>query len=86
MSIERSAHRKGDNRYVRRSVSLPPDIAERVDEEVGDRAFSSFVADAIDRELRFRAMDQWLADYEAERGPINKERVGEIIAQWYDEE
>ncbi|MFE3444086.1 hypothetical protein ACFXNW_13720 [Nocardia sp. NPDC059180] len=63
-------YRIGDGPATRVSLSLPEGTAEAIRERVGKREFSSFVASAVERELRGMLLDEYLADYERRNGPI----------------
>ncbi|MFE1318106.1 hypothetical protein [Kitasatospora phosalacinea] len=60
----------GDGPATRVSLSLPEGTAAAIRDRVGKREFSAFVAAAVERELRGRILDEYLADYERRNGPI----------------
>jgi hypothetical protein len=64
------------------SVSLDAELAERVEEHVGDRGLSGFVARAVEHELERDLLGQYLRDVEAELGPIPAAEVAEFDRQW----
>lgn len=64
------------------SVSLDAELAERVEEHVGDRGLSGFVARAVEHELERDLLGQYLRDVEAEFGPIPAAEVAEFDRQW----
>ncbi|MFD8479968.1 hypothetical protein [Kitasatospora sp. NPDC059673] len=60
----------GDGPATRVSLSLPEGTAAAIRERVGKREFSAFITAAVERELRGRILDEYLADYERRNGPI----------------
>ena len=64
------------------SVSLDKDLAERVDEHVGGRGLSGFVARAVEHELERDSLSQYLDDLDAEFGAVPAEMVEEFDRLW----
>ncbi|MDT0308425.1 hypothetical protein RM780_15860 [Streptomyces sp. DSM 44917] len=62
--------RIGEGPATRVSLSLPAGTAEAIRRRVGKREFSAFITEAVERELRGRILDEYLADYERRRGPV----------------
>jgi len=75
-------HRAGHTR--KKSVSLPEETAQRIEDRVGERGFSRYITDAVEEKLRSEAMGEFLAQYEAEHGPLSEEQVREAAAEWPD--
>ncbi|WP_040790521.1 hypothetical protein [Nocardia paucivorans] len=72
----------GEGPATRVSLSLPEGTAEAVRRRAGKREFSSFVASAVERELRGLLLDEYLADYERRNGPVpagERQRAREIF-------
>lgn len=67
------------------SLSLPEGTAEAIRARVGKREFSAFTAAAVERELRGRVLDEYLAAYESRNGPVS-ERVRQRARQVFEEE
>ncbi len=69
---------------VKRTVSLDPDVVDSVAGPDGDHNLSALVntllRDELDRRSRRAALDQVLADLEAEVGPVDEERVSYYAA------
>ena len=61
----------GEGPATRVSLSLPEGTAEAIRQRVGTREFSAFITTAVERELRGQILDEYLADYEARKGPIS---------------
>ncbi|WP_017595269.1 hypothetical protein [Nocardiopsis potens] len=61
----------GEGPATRVSLSLPEGTAEAIRERIGKREFSAFVAEAVERELRGRILDEYLADQECRYGPVS---------------
>ncbi|MEV7213649.1 hypothetical protein AB0O31_11230 [Kitasatospora cineracea] len=77
-----SAYNIGDGPATRVSLSLPEGTAAAIRERVGKREFSAFITAAVERELRGRILDEYLADYERRNGPISaaaQERAREVF-------
>ncbi|MEU4313538.1 hypothetical protein [Nocardia sp. NPDC024068] len=66
-------HGVGKGPATRVSLSLPEGTAEAIRRRVGKREFSSFIASAVERELRGLLLDEYLADYEQRSGPLPAE-------------
>ncbi|MFF4867661.1 hypothetical protein ACIPQA_13500 [Streptomyces sp. NPDC090109] len=61
----------GEGPATRVSLSLPEGTAEAIRARAGKRGFSAFVAAAVERELRGRVLDEYLADYGSRKGPVS---------------
>ena len=64
------------------SVSVSEALAERVEEHVGERGLSSFVATAVEHELERRTLTDYLDALDEEFGPVPDELVDEYDALW----
>ena len=64
------------------SVSLDKDLAERLEEHVGGRGLSGFVARAVEHELERDSLSQYLDDLDAEFGAVPTEMVEEFDRLW----
>lgn len=64
------------------SVSIEEDLANRVEEHVGGRGLSGFVARAVDHELERDALGGYLDDLDAEFGPVRPDVVEGFDALW----
>jgi hypothetical protein len=64
------------------SVSIDEDLANRVEDHVGGRGLSSFVARAVDHELEREALVTYLDDLDVEFGPVPSELVSGYDALW----
>ena len=64
------------------SVSIDEDLAGRVEEHVGGRGLSGFVARAVEHELERDALARYLDDLDAEYGAVNPELVEQYDALW----
>lgn len=64
------------------SVSIDEDLAGRVEEHVGGRGLSGFVARAVEHELERDALASYLDDLDAEFGAVRPELVEEYEALW----
>lgn len=64
------------------SVSVDEDLAVRVEEHVGGRGLSGFVARAVDHELERDALANYLDDLDDEFGPVPPELVEDFDALW----
>lgn len=54
----------------------------------GKREFSAFVTEAVKRERRGRALDEYLGDYERRKGPISEqeqERARRVLDEVFAE-
>jgi post-segregation antitoxin (ccd killing protein) len=68
--------------YAKVSVTLPAALLERVKARVGVRGVSSYVARALEAEERREALRAWLADQDAEHGPVPREVMDEVRHEW----
>ena len=64
------------------SVSVDEELAARVEEHVGDRGLSGFVARAVTHELEREALMRYLDDLDEEFGAVPEELVDHYDAQW----
>lgn len=70
--------------YRKHSVSLPASVSDAVTRRVGKREFSAYLAMAAARQLERDALDDVLADMEAEHGPVAPSEVDAIAARLAD--
>lgn len=61
------------------SVTMPAEIWQGVRSRVGARGFSGYVAAAVARQLERDALDDLLAQMEAEHGPVDEDEVAAIM-------
>jgi hypothetical protein len=64
------------------SVSIDEDLASRVEDRVGGRGLSGFVARAIEHELERDALASYLDDLDGEFGMVRPDLIEEFDAQW----
>jgi hypothetical protein len=64
------------------SVSVNEELASRVEEHVGDRGLSGFVARAVDHELERDSLAAFLDELDGEYGPIPADLVEQYDALW----
>ncbi|HLF39876.1 MAG TPA: CopG family transcriptional regulator [Acidimicrobiia bacterium] len=64
------------------SVSVEEDLARRVEEHVGDRGLSGFVARAVEHQLEREALAEYLDELDEAFGPIPDELVAEYDGSW----
>jgi post-segregation antitoxin (ccd killing protein) len=70
------------NEYAKVSVTLPAALLDRVKAKVGVRGVSGYVARALEAEERREALRAWLADQDAEHGPVPAAVMDEVRRQW----
>jgi hypothetical protein len=68
------------------SVSMPEELAEAVRARAGAGGFSRYVTDAVEEQIRLDLMDDLIAEFEAEHGPVPEELVEEAMREWPDYE
>ena len=79
----------GEGPATRVSLSIPEGTAEAIRQRLGKREFSAFITGAVERELRGRILDEYLADYERRNGPVSEpeqERARQIFDEVFAEE
>ena len=64
------------------SVSVEEDLAFRVEEHVGDRGLSGFVARAVEHELERDALTDYLDELDSEYGEIPADLIEQYDALW----
>ena len=64
------------------SVSIDEALAARVEEHVGQRGLSAFVARAVDHELEREQLNRYLDALDEELGPVPEQLVEGYDAQW----
>jgi hypothetical protein len=67
----------------KRSISLPPELAEAIDKAAADEGttFSAWLADTAAHRLRLEAGRRGLAAWEKEHGPLTTEELAEGLAR-----
>lgn len=68
------------------SVSMPEELTEAVRTRTGAGAFSRYVTEAVQEQLRQNLLDELAADLEARYGPVDEEGVREAMREWPDYE
>ncbi|MBC2875306.1 MULTISPECIES: hypothetical protein [Streptomyces] len=79
----------GEGPATRVSLSLPEGTAEAIRARAGKGEFSAFITAAVERELRGRILDEYLADYEQRLGPVSeqaRERARHVFDEVFAEE
>lgn len=64
------------------SVSVEEELATRVEEHVGDRGLSGFVARAVEHELERDAFGTYLDDLDEEYGKVPNDLVEHYDTLW----
>ncbi|MFJ5551767.1 hypothetical protein [Streptomyces sp. NPDC093225] len=64
------------------SVSLPEGTVHALREAVGARGVSAFVASAVEQQLRHKAMETYIAEYEEEFGAFTEAEREEAAGEW----
>lgn len=68
--------------YAKVSVTIPAGLLERIRRRVGTRGLSGYVAQALEEDERRVALRAWLADQEAEYGPVPAEVLEKVRHEW----
>ena len=68
------------------SVSMPEELTEAVRARTGAGGFSRYVTDAVQEQMRLDLLDDLIAEFEAEYGPVPEELVEEAMREWPDYE
>jgi post-segregation antitoxin (ccd killing protein) len=68
--------------YAKVSLTLPSPLLERIRARVGARGVSRYVAQAVEAEERREALRVWLADQNADHGPVSAETLEEVRREW----
>jgi hypothetical protein len=68
------------------SVSMPEELADAVRARTGAGGFSRYVSDAVQEQVRLDLLDDLVAEFEAEHGPIPEDLVREALREWPDYE
>ena len=64
------------------SVSVPTELVEAVRGRVGARRLSGFVARAMRHELEREQLGSWLAELDAEHGPVPADVLAKARDEW----
>ncbi|MGH9024341.1 MAG: hypothetical protein ACRDV9_14815 [Acidimicrobiia bacterium] len=64
------------------SVSIDEALAARVEEHVGQRGLSAFVARAVGHELGREQLNRYLDELDEEFGPVPEQLIEAYDAQW----
>ena len=67
----------------KRSISLPPDLAEAIDHAAATEGttFSAWLAETAAHRLRLDAGQRAIAEWEREHGPLTAEELADGLAQ-----
>jgi len=67
----------------KRSVSLPPDLAQAIDEEAAREGstFSAWIAETAARRLKLDAARRAITEWEAEHGAFTAEEITQGLTQ-----
>jgi hypothetical protein len=68
--------------YAKVSVTLPAGLLERIRGRVGSRGLSGYVAQALEQDERRVALRAWLADQDADHGPVPADVLEEVRREW----
>jgi hypothetical protein len=68
------------------SVSMPEELTAAVRARTGAGGFSRYVTDAVEEQIRLDLLDDLIADFEAEHGPVPEELVQKAMREWPDYE
>lgn len=71
-----------EQRTVKRSITIPMNLAREIDEQVGPREFSAFVTAAVERELEHQRLGELLDYLTEEYGEVPADVQAEVDAQW----
>jgi len=68
---------------VKRSVSLPPDLAAAIDRAAAETGstFSAWVTETAAHRLKLEAGRQAVAEWEAEHGPLTEQELSQGLAR-----
>jgi hypothetical protein len=64
------------------SVSVEEELARRVEEHLGHRGLSGFVARAVEHELEREALGEYLDELDESFGAIPEELIEQFDAEW----
>jgi len=68
-----------ESTYRKRSVSMPASVIDDVQAKVGAGAFSCYITEAVQRQLRYDALEEILARMEAKHGPVDDAEVDALM-------
>jgi Arc/MetJ-type ribon-helix-helix transcriptional regulator len=89
VELDSDAPGRFHGRVQKVSVSMPEDLAAAIRERTGSGAFSRFVAEAAERQLKSEEFRELLDELAAEAGPIPAELEEQVTREWlrfYEEE
>ncbi|WP_039820504.1 hypothetical protein [Nocardiopsis halophila] len=81
---EREEQKAGSAPMRKVSVTLPAELTDAVQDRVGRGRFSSYVADAVARQLEHDLLIELADQMDKECGPVPEELVREAEAEWPD--
>jgi hypothetical protein len=64
------------------SVSIDEELAGRIEEHVGGRGLSGFVARAVEHELERDSLSLYLDELDSELGPVRPDLIEEYDRLW----
>jgi hypothetical protein len=64
---------------VKLSITLPRELAEKVKARSGPGEVSAYIAAALEQQVQMDNLDELIAAFEAEHGPISAEAIEEKL-------
>jgi hypothetical protein len=71
--VRMAASRPGNTRVT--SVSLRSETLDAIRARAGKQGVSSYIEEAVQRQLQREAIDDYIAEYETEHGPVDQAEV-----------
>jgi Arc/MetJ-type ribon-helix-helix transcriptional regulator len=82
--VDQTARMHGKVKKV--SVSMPEELTQAVRARTGTGGFSRYVTDAVQEQVRLDLLDDLIAEFEAEYGPVDEKLVQQAMREWPDYE
>lgn len=64
---------------VKLSITLPRELAEKIRARSGPGGVSAYIAAAVEHQVQMDNLDELIAGFEAEHGPITQEEIEEKL-------
>ena len=65
---------------VKKSVTIPADVAKEAEDYAGERGFSAYITRALRRQLEIDRLGRWVEEAEAKWGPVPDEVREQVYA------
>ena len=82
--VKRGAERRTRVPTLKKSVTIPANVAAEIEAQVGPREFSAYVTEAVIRQLEHDRLVELVDELTETHGEVPEEVAAEVDRQWRD--